>query len=324
MLQRLSVRRRDLVPDETGRRIGTYELRARIGVGGVGVVYEAIDDLGQFVAIKLLLPRQLGDPDAVRRFRDEAIAGRIIRHPNVTATIEHGVSKNAPFLVMQLVRGQPLGQRIRREGGPSLRRAVTITRQILAGLGALHAVGIVHGDVKSDNVLVDASYDEVKLIDFGLARVQFGKLASTRQVEDEVAGTPAYMAPEVIRGRGASTASDLYSVGIILYELITGSTPFGGGTRREIVRRQLSDRVIPPSLRRTEVPPILERIVLRALDKHPLRRFASAASFSSALEIALPVLDDRTPRRSPRSATAAPTQSFNGTSSARSLPTPHD
>jgi serine/threonine-protein kinase len=237
----------------------------------------------------------------------------IIRHPNVVSTIDHGeTAEGVPFLVMERACGEPLGAWIHRDGAFSLRRGVGVARQILSGLAALHAAGIVHGDVKSDNVLVDRrdGIDHARLIDFGLARVQFAASGSPKnEIGDLVSGTPGYMAPEVIRGEGSSTASDLYGVGVILYELITGNTPFSGGTPHAVLRQHLSDQVIPPSLRRVDIPPILERIVMRALDKNPPCRFASAASFGSALDVTLPVVDDRPPRRLARgSSVSAPTR----------------
>jgi serine/threonine-protein kinase len=274
-------------------------------------VYEATHASGERVAVKLLHPAQLDDRDAVRRFRDEAIAGLIIRHPNVVSTIDHGeTADGVPFLVMERAWGEPLGACIHRDGALSLRRAVGIARQILSGLTALHAAGIVHGDVKSDNVLVERrdGIDHVRLIDFGLARVQFAATGSPRnELGDLVSGTPGYMAPEVIRGEGSSTASDLYGVGVILYEMITGNTPFYGGSVDAVLRCHLMDQVIPPSLRRADIPTILERIVMRVLDKNPLLRFASAASFGSALDVTLPVVDDRLPRRLARGSVSAPT-----------------
>jgi eukaryotic-like serine/threonine-protein kinase len=178
-----------------------------------------------------------------------------------------------------------------------LRRAVGIAQQILAGLDALHTAGVVHGDVKSDNVLVerlDNGEDRVRLIDFGLAHVQFSPADVRRPDPDDelVSGTPEYMAPEVIRGEGSTVASDIYAVGVILYEMITGATPFGDGGSGEIAQRHLCDHVVPPSLRRPETPTILERIILRALEKQAARRFASARTFASALAVTLPVLDD--------------------------------
>jgi serine/threonine-protein kinase len=282
-----------------GAVVGDYQLRDVIGTGGMGVVFDA-ERAGERVALKVLHPQRRQDERAIRRFHDEALAGLIVRHENLAATVDHGDTPDGvPFLVMERVVGESLGARIQRDGAPSLRRGVAMVQQILAGLGALHAAGIVHGDVKSDNVLVERladGSDRVRLIDFGLAHVQFGSHDEVRRPmpdEELVSGTPEYMAPEVARGEGSSMASDLYGVGIILYELITGSTPFAGGSSTEIVRRQLEDEVVPPSLRcDDEVPPAFERLVLKALEKRSDARFGSAAAFSAALHVVAPLLRD--------------------------------
>ncbi|HEU0035820.1 MAG TPA: serine/threonine-protein kinase [Kofleriaceae bacterium] len=277
-----------------------------IGAGGMGIVYEAEAPDGQLVALKLLQPQRANDDYALRRFRDEALAGLVVSHPNVVSVLRHGATDDGiPFLVMPRVQGEPLGGRLHREGPPSLRRGVLIVRQILAGLDAMHAAGVVHGDVKSDNVLVDTDDDDARteratLIDFGLAHAQFapGDVMRRDPEEELVSGTPDYMAPEVALGFGSSTSSDLYAVGVILYELLTGTTPFGGGDPSDIIRRQISDEVVPPSLRAgSAVPPILDRIVMRALAKDPAERFPSATAFSSALHVCLPLLDDVVPPR---------------------------
>jgi serine/threonine-protein kinase len=285
-------------PIAIGEVIGDYRICGQIGVGGMGIVYEARDRSDELVALKVLLADRLDDDRARRRFRDEAIAGAIASHDNLAVTLDHGATPSGvPYIVMERLCGEPLGMRVQRDGALSLRRAVAITRQILAGLDALHTSGIVHGDMKSDNVLVERmpdGEDRVHVIDFGLAHVELttGDVRRPDPDDDLVSGTPEYMAPEVIRGCGSSAASDLYAVGVILYEMLTGGTPFAGGTPGEIVRRHLYDRVVPPSLRRPEVPAIVERIVLRAVDKNPARRFPNARAFWSALAVTLPVLDD--------------------------------
>lgn len=295
---------RGTTPIAIGELVGEYQLREVIGAGGMGVVFDA-EAAGRHVAIKILTNQRLADDRALRRFRDEALVGEIVRHPNLTATLEHGDTRDGlPFLVMERVCGETLGTQIQRDGIPSMRRAIVLVQQILAGLEALHAAGIVHGDVKSDNILVerlDDGSDHARLIDFGLAHVQFAPTDDVRRPgpdEELVSGTPEYMAPEVILGHGSSMASDLYAVGIILYELITGSTPFAGGSAGEIVRRHLEDEVVPPSLRcEAEMPAMLERIMLRALVKDPAGRFATASAFAAALALTMPLLRDETSTR---------------------------
>jgi len=270
---------------------GRYVLDRVLGAGGMGVVYRAIDqECGTEVAIKLLHRHHANDPRTMRRLGAEGRAGSCVHHPNVVAVLDTGTAADGtPFIVMELVRGQSLDRLIQTEGQLPLRRATAIVRQILAGLQALHDAGFVHGDVKSGNVLVDSvdGIDTIKLIDLGLARSPDeidparGRVAS---------GTPEYMAPEVVRGEGALALSDLYAAGIVCYQLLTGTTPFEGGTAREILRRQLDDVVVPPSLRATDrhIPIALDRVVMRALKKEPSERYATAAAFALALAAATP------------------------------------
>ena len=288
--------------------MGTYVLGKRLGAGGMGAVYESTRPNGSRVAIKLPYIETLDDDRTARRFQDEGIAGSIVDHPHLARVVERGVSDGIPYLVMDRITGVPLSKRIARSPLP-LRHAAKFLRELLDALQALHACGIVHADVKTDNVLIAErdGCEVAMLVDFGLAHPSVDGLP--RVSGDVVSGTPQYMAPEVIRGEGSTAASDIYSAGAILYELITGEPPFAGATSSEIFRQHLVDRVIPPSLRRPECPPILERIVLRALEKDPSRRFASAAAFASALGVALPTLDDVPPSFT-SFATDAPTLDF--------------
>ncbi len=283
---------------------GKYVLGERIGAGGMGVVYRAEQcALSRTVAIKLLHQELLRDPRIARRFRAEAIAAARLAHPNSVAVLDWGESdEGTPYLVMEYVRGRTLSQLVREHGELPLPVASELVAQILAALGEAHTAGIVHADVKGDNVLVEESRDgtlRVKLVDYGLARIgcrgdDHGDDYSELEIDadagapcDEqlISGTPEYMAPEVIRGEAPTPAADLYAVGVILYELLTGATPFGGGTAAEILVRHLDDVVIPPSLRSPErnIPRSIEAVVARALQKVAADRFASAEEFAEAL-----------------------------------------
>lgn len=298
-----------------------YLLREVLGAGGMGTVYRADDlDCSRAVAVKLLHHRHPAGM-AARRAHVVALAGAV-RHPNVVSVLDTGITAvGTPFFVMELVRGVPLDNLVHLEGPLPLRRATAIVRQILAGLQALHDAGFVHGDVKSGNVLVDAcgDGDTIKLIDLGLARTpetpdpSGGRMAS---------GTPEYMAPEVVRGEGAVARSDTYAAGVVLYQLLTGTTPFEGGTSREILRRQLDDVVVPPSLRCPDrtIPMAIERAVMTALEKDLAARHPSAAAFAAAIAAATPSIE---PPRAPGDArrvfsTDAPTLDC----SSRDLPGP--
>ena len=262
---------------------GRYVLQERIGEGGMGIVFRAEQpSLGRTVAIKILHPELATDAVFARRFRHEARAASRVRHPRSVTVLDCDFTNlAAPFIAMEYVAGRTLG-RIIGEGALPLPRVLEIADQILWALEATHASGVIHADVKSDNFLIEErpEGDRVTMMDFGLAMIDGLWIDS-----GFVSGTPEYLAPELIRGNPPTVASDLYGVGVILYEMLTGTAPFTGGSSQEILSRQLEDEVIPPSLRRPDrdIPPVLDEIVLRALDKDPRRRYANAAEFGAAL-----------------------------------------
>lgn len=268
---------------------GKYVLGERIGQGGMSRVFLAEEPaLERTVAIKILRH----DIEACRDaglVRDEAVAASRVRSPHCVAVIDYGVlADGTPYLVMEYVPGRSLERIITEERIPAARVA-HLFEQVLEALGAAHDSGIVHGDVKSDNFMVEllGGHEHVTMIDFGLARVAAS--AHDRLQESAlIVGTPDYMAPEVIRGEAPTRASDLYSAGVILYELLTATTPFGGGAAAEIVARHVSEVVEPPSLRRPDraISTAFDELVLRALDKRPAARFADAAMFARELRAA--------------------------------------
>lgn len=258
------------------------------------------------VAVKVLHERFIDDPGMRQRLVDEANAMRRVRHRNVARLVDFGVNEDGlPFLAMDRVEGITLGALIQREGRLSLARVRTIGEQILLGLAAIHRQGLLHGDMKSDNILVDAA-DKVTIIDFGLAR----DVSVPRNDDDArtLSGTPEYMAPEVIRGGDATFAADLYSVGVILYEMVTGMTPFTGNSAPEVFERHLNDDVVPPSLRAPDraIPASFESIILRALAKTPVLRHFNADLFATAVSRSLASV--ATERMPARSRTPTPTQ----------------
>ncbi len=292
---------------DTNLLAGRYELGPLLGAGGMGAVYRAHDvERGCDVAVKLLRPDLASDPVARRYMYGEQRAIGKISHGNVVAITACGTTpEHEPYLVMEIAGGRSLRDVLCEQAPLTLRRVSAIIRQVLAGLHAIHAAGFIHGDVKADNVLVD-DCDRVTLIDLGLMRSQ-----SEVAVRDGFAsGTPDYMAPEVIRGEGAVLESDIYAVGSLLYELLTGSTPFGGGTSCEILMRHLDDDVVPPSLRCPDrmIPAALERVIMRALEKSPAARFHSARAFAHAISVATPHVEPESTCRIPVFSTAAPTE----------------
>ncbi len=286
---------------------GKYALGDCIGAGGMGRVYRAEQvTLCRTVAVKVM-HRELADDDRIaRHFKTEAIAAARFAHPNSVAVIDYGETEDgAPFLVMEYVQGRSLASIVRQEAPLDPARAAGLVTQLLDALADAHTLGIVHADVKSDNVLVETTRDrgeQAKLVDFGLARIS----AEARDPADAfdatvISGTPEYMAPEVIQGAAPTPASDLYAVGALLYELLTGSTPFAGAAAfAETLRRHIEDVVVPPSLRCPElaIPRHVEQAVMTALAKDPARRFPSAAAFIEALAAGPAVMAaSRGPRR---------------------------
>lgn len=279
----------------------------------MGVVYGATDlQRGAEVAVKLLYPHRANTALATQRLAAERLAGSCVHHPNVVEVLDAGTAaEGTPFLVMEHVRGQSLDQMVQLKGPVPLRRASAIVGRILAGLQALHDAGFVHGDVKSGNVLIDSvgGIDAIKLIDLGLAHAS----DKVERTEDcVISGTPEFMAPEVIRGDGAITGSDLYAAGVVCYQLLTGTTPFEGGTPREVLRRHLEDVVVPLSLRCPDrnIPGALEHTVMVALRKDPTARFTTAAEFAQDLEAATPIIEPSLPPGQARAmiSTDAPTR----------------
>jgi serine/threonine protein kinase len=272
---------------------GKYVLQDVLGVGGMATVYRADQpDLGRTVAIKMLYPQFAAFSDFVDRFHTEAIAMCRLSHPNIVSVLDYGhTDDGAAFLVLEYVPGKTIGQLVRDAGALSFDRIAIVMTQLLDAIGEAHAAGVIHADIKSDNVLVEATRtgDRVRVVDFGLAR-----LSRNDRGDAMVSGTPEYMAPEVICGEPITPSVDLYSAGIILYELLVGATPFAGGSVEEVMARQVNDVVIPPSLRRPDrgIPPVLDRVVARALAKRPEKRFADAAAFTAALIEALAAADD--------------------------------
>lgn len=263
-----------------------YVIGEQLGVGGMGRVHATRNAGNECVAIKLLHENLASDPAMRQRLHAEARSAQRVSHRNVIRVLDHGTMPDGtPFLVMEHARGISLGELVDREGVLPLTRIRRIAKQVLAGLAAIHHAGLVHGDMKSDNVLVDVERDDhVTIIDFGLARPP----ATYPVAADEhmLSGTPEYIAPEVIRGEPITESADLYAVGMIVYEMLTGATPFGGATTPLVFEQHLTDDVVPPSLRcpDRQIPPAFEHVVMRAVAKAPRARHRTAFAFAAAIE----------------------------------------
>jgi eukaryotic-like serine/threonine-protein kinase len=269
---------------------GRYRVMRKLGTGGMANVYLAEDqELGRRVAIKVLDERHASDEQFVERFRREAKAAAALSHPNIVSIFDRGETDGTYYIAMEYLEGPNLKELVR-QGTPSIRSAIAYTRDILGALRIAHRRGLVHRDIKPHNVLVDGE-GRLKVTDFGIARSS----ASQMTEAGSIIGTAQYLSPEQARGAPVDQRSDLYSVGVVLYELLTGAVPFSGATPLEIAMKHLSEVPQPPSRIRPEIPPDLDRVVLRALAKDPNDRFQSAEEMDADLarvEQGLPVSDE--------------------------------
>jgi serine/threonine protein kinase/Tol biopolymer transport system component len=282
----------DLAP----RRIGAYRLLEPLGRGGMGEVYLALDRrLNRKVAVKLLPAEFMTDAERVRRFQQEAEAASAINHPNIITIHEINVEERTYYIVTEYIEGETLRQRLANapEKQMKLAEALDVAAQVAAALAAAHEAGIIHRDIKPENVMVRRD-GIVKVLDFGLAKLteaaspiidsQAPTMARHSTEAGMVMGTPRYMSPEQARGEKVDARTDIFSLGVLLYEMLAGRAPFTGATARDCLAAILKDE--PPDLRETnsKVPPQLERLVRRCLEKQPERRFHSAHDLGFALE----------------------------------------
>ena len=260
---------------------GRYLIIRKLGSGGMANVYLAVDqELGRRVAIKILDDRHARDEQFVERFRREAQNAAGLSHPSIVSIYDRGDSEGTYYIAMEYVEGRTLKELLVARGPSPLGIAIDYTRQILSALRFAHRNGIVHRDIKPHNVIVDGE-GRVKVMDFGIARAG---AASQMTEAGSIIGTAQYLSPEQARGAPVDQTSDLYSTGIVLYELLTGSVPFTGETPVEIAMKHLSQAPVPPSAHRPEVPRDLDYVVLRALAKDPADRYHSAEEMDSDLE----------------------------------------
>lgn len=260
---------------------GRYELLEKRGDGGMAVVYKAKDRLlNRFVAIKILKPEFIRDPKFVDSFRRESQAAAGLSHPNVVPVFDVGKEGNIYYIVMEMMEGDTLSDVIRREAPLSEKRVIEITRQIAAGLSAAHKKNIIHRDVKPHNVIF--SDDGVaKITDFGIAKaVNNGTIVNTNTT---VLGSVHYLSPEQARGGFVDAKSDIYSLGIVMYEMLTGKVPFDGENAVSVAMMHINGKVPAPSLENPAVSPLMDAVVLKATARQPGDRFASADELIMAL-----------------------------------------
>jgi beta-lactam-binding protein with PASTA domain/predicted Ser/Thr protein kinase len=259
---------------------GRYKVISRLGSGGMADVYLAEDQqLGRKVALKLLHRRFSADPDFVERFRREAQAAAGLQHPNVVSVYDRGAYEDTYFIAMEYLPGRSLKQLIRQEAPIDPARAIDIVIQILKAARFAHRRGVIHRDLKPHNVIVDDG-DHAKVTDFGIARAGASDMTET----GSIMGTAQYLSPEQAQGHAVSAASDLYAVGVVLYELLTGRVPFDGESAVTIALKHVSEAPAPLLHLNPAIPPELEHVVMWALNKDPADRPQEADQLILALE----------------------------------------
>jgi eukaryotic-like serine/threonine-protein kinase len=275
---------------EAGTLSGRYDLGDRLGSGGMSNVYRATDlTLERTVAVKILAEHLSDDERFVARFRREALAVAKLIHPNIVQVYDTGIDEGRHYIVMEYVEGRSGAQILQRQGPLDPETAAEAGVQACAGLDYAHRRGIIHRDVKPGNLMVvggpvGGGPMTVKLTDFGIARA----LAQTRITQvGSVVGTAAYLAPEQVRGEEATPATDVYALGVVLYQFLTGRLPHEGSTLAELAVRQQSERPLPPSTYNDDVPETLGGAVLRALEGDPAQRYASADELAGGLQLGL-------------------------------------
>ena len=245
-----------------------YEILSKIGTGGMADVYKAKDHkLNRFVAVKVLKPEFREDTTFIRKFRSEAQAAAGLTHPNIVNVFDVGDDEGVYYIVMELIEGITLKEYIAKKGKLSIKEATSIAIQVSMGLEAAHNHGIVHRDVKPQNIIISTD-GKVKVTDFGIARA-----ASSNTISSNVMGSVHYSSPEQVRGGYSDEKSDIYSLGITLYEMVTGRVPFDGDTTVAIAIKHLQEEMVPPSVYTEELPYSLEQIILKCTQKSVNRRY---------------------------------------------------
>ena len=259
-----------------------YEIVGCVGSGGMADVYKAKDHkLNRFVAMKVLKPEFSADTNFIRKFQREAQAAAGLAHPNVVNVFDVGEDQGINYIVMELIEGITLKEYISKKGRLTVKEATSIAIQVSMGLEAAHNRNIVHRDIKPQNIIISTD-GKVKVTDFGIARV-----ASSNTISTNAMGSVHYSSPEQVRGGYSDFKSDIYSLGITMYEMVTGRVPFDGDTTVAIAIKHLQDEMVPPSQYVPELPHSLEEIILKCTQKSPDRRYSTLAELINDLKHSL-------------------------------------
>jgi serine/threonine protein kinase len=255
---------------------GRYQIMRRLGEGGMGTVYLAEQvSIGRKVALKLLRGSYAMDDEFIERFRREARLAASLNHRNIVTVYDFDQGDDESlFIAMEYLDGEKLSDVIRREGPLDMGRAVRFGLQFAEGLEAAHHAGVIHRDIKPDNIMVvgEEGVETIKLMDFGIARLRDVAATSRLTRPDVIMGTPAYMAPEQAEGKETSERTDIYALGVVLYEMLSGEVPFKANTPAAVLLKQIQESPVPLRKLRREVPAEIERIVMQALEKKPEKR----------------------------------------------------
>jgi eukaryotic-like serine/threonine-protein kinase len=270
-------------PVKVGDLLDHYLIESVVARSGMGSIFKATDTRsGHPVAIKVPHEELESDPVLFERFQREAEVGKLLDHPGVMKVLDDGEKHSRIYMVMEWVEGRPLRQVIQEQRPLPEERASQITVRILEALDHIHSRGVAHRDLKPENIMVDAG-DRIKLIDFGIAaksnarRLTFGKLS-------QLMGTPDYISPEQVKGKRGDLRSDLYSVGVILYEMLVGKLPFSGENPFAVMNDRVLNNPIPPRAANPDVSPVLQEIIYRALEREPANRYKNAEEFAWDLQ----------------------------------------
>lgn len=270
-------------PLAPGSNFGRYRIEARLGEGGMGTVYRAFDtELNRTVALKLVRPELATSAQTMQRFKQELLLASRVTHKNVLRIHDLGDWNGVKFISMALVEGQDLATLLERSGRLPLERGLRFARQLCAALAAAHAEGVVHRDLKPQNILIDGA-DNVYISDFGLAKSLEAEISMGTRT-GQILGTPRYMSPEQVEAKEVDARSDLYSLGLIFYEIFTGELPFRGDSAMQLMYQRVSERPRDPRQANPELPEYLSNLILKCLEKDPANRYRSAQEVLADLE----------------------------------------
>jgi serine/threonine-protein kinase len=267
--------------DDIPVQIAKYKILSKIGKGGMGDIYKAVQEpLNRIVALKVLPPQMSRDPEFSKRFEIEAKAISLLQHQNIVSIYEYGEDDGLRYFAMQFVDGADLGRRIAEHRLLPFNEIIDFTKQIGRALRYAHSCNIIHRDIKPGNILIEKN-GVIRISDFGIAKI-FSRTAIT--LTGSAVGTPEYMSPEQAQGKKLDVQTDVYSLGVVMYEMLTRHPPFSGNNPMAIAYKQVHEQPDPPSVKRKDTPKRLEMIVLKALKKDKRDRYASAGEMLEHLD----------------------------------------